>query len=248
MGGLLGRVCYTVHIFQMSSNPLLALQSCSSQVSTLGEREWAFQSWGSWVLTHQLSFSLWAVITGLKRSLLAPSCAWLGEGWCKQNLNVPLTLTSFFSFIYLFPPTLCWNFSARNLDFCRSSLICGWLSMMLLARDFQTFQGLEGPESSKGHCRVHIQDRSLYALTHGGQDSSQVPWRMVLDPISPTKALLSTDGCQIVILGSIRIKDLLFSHFASVTQKPRNIILMEVPPQGNKDVGNTMSTIKTKSC
>lgn len=78
-------------------------------------------------------------------------------------------------------------------------LICGWLFMMLFCRGFQASQGQEGLESSKGHCRVHIQDWGLYAyyLTHRGQDSFQVPWHMVLDPTALTKA-----GCQIVIFGA----------------------------------------------
>ena len=51
----------------------------------------------------------------------------------------------------------------------------------------------------------------------GGRDSSQVPWLMVLDPIAPTKPLLSmdawTDGCQVVIVEErIGVNDFLFDQ------------------------------------
>lgn len=34
------------------------------------------------------------------------------------------------------------------------------------------------------------------------QDSSRVPWYIMLDPTAPSKALLSVDGCQVFAVGS----------------------------------------------
>lgn len=61
----------------------------------------------------------------------------------------------------------------------------------------------------------------------GGQDSSRVPWHIILDATAPTKALLSINGYQIVIVevGAVgtRMRNLLFSHVAEVTQNQREL-------------------------
>ena len=52
----------------------------------------------------------------------------------------------------------------------------------------------------------------------GERDSSWVLWCMVLGPTAPPKALLSVDGCQIVVVdGGDTTRDVLFSHVADVT-------------------------------
>lgn len=54
-----------------------------------------------------------------------------------------------------------------------------------------------------GHCRVYSWDQGLsaYYLSRGWQDSSCIPWPMVLDPTAPSVAPLSMDGCQIFAVG-----------------------------------------------
>lgn len=46
------------------------------------------------------------------------------------------------------------------------------------------------------------------------------------------------------------MRDLLFSHIADVTQKPRSVILMEIPPQRKNEMENKypLPIIKTKHC
>lgn len=57
-----------------------------------------------------------------------------------------------------------------------------------------------------------------------GQDSFQVPWRMVLDPTPPTKACLSVDGCWIVVVEGEYHDGFLFQaccwcHFSLISSK-----------------------------
>ena len=122
--------------------------------------------------------------------------------------------------LHSFTPILCWNFSIGNLDFPKSSLVCGWLFKTVFSRDSQTI-AKRGWSWFIGHCSVCHQDQGLYAYypTHGWA-RHQAFWCMVLYPVAPTNALLFVDGCQIIIVERwIQMRDLLFSHVAEVTLK-----------------------------
>lgn len=134
-----------------------------------------------------------------KKIYLAPKLCHLEMGDAgKAKLFLLPTLMS--KLMY-FAPTLCWNFSAGNLDFCKGSLICGWLSKTVFLGTYRLQprrvragnRPLKGPQPAP---------RSLLPnyLTHSRQSSSLVPWYMMLDPTAPTKALLSMNGYQIVIV------------------------------------------------
>lgn len=68
-------------------------------------------------------------------------------------------------------------------------------------RPFNTLQESYLP-LSQTFCIPNNQDQGLYVcyLMTGGQNSSQIPWTMVPDPITPTKALMSVGGCQVVVI------------------------------------------------
>lgn len=60
-----------------------------------------------------------------------------------------------------------------------------------------------------------------------GQNSFQVPWHMVLDPTASTKALMSVDRCQIVLVeGDIQLSGVLFSHISDIILPQRTYFLM----------------------
>ena len=77
-------------------------------------------------------------------------------------------------------------------------------------RDYlrQYFSGALGPwtrgfrASSQATIRSTAETEVCMLVTRctGGQDSYQVPWHMVLAPTGPTKALLSVDGCGIIVI------------------------------------------------
>ena len=53
-----------------------------------------------------------------------------------------------------FPPTVYWNLSSWNLDFCKSSLICGWLSKMV-------FTGGSRAATERGWSQFMAHSRSI---------------------------------------------------------------------------------------
>lgn len=110
-------------------------------------------------------------------------------------------LSSASKLIFFFTPVMCWNFSARQLDFHKVSFIHGWLPKTVL-------QGLLGC-GWEGLDVVYrpLQD-SLQGPKHlpvawfpGRWYFSQVPWHRVLVLIALTKAILS-DHSQIIIVGA----------------------------------------------
>lgn len=100
-----------------------------------------------------------------------------------------------------FTPVMCWNFSARQLDFHKVSFIHGWLPKTVL-------QGLLGC----GWEGLDVVYRPLQDSLQGPKPLpvawfpgrwyfSQVPWHRVLVLIALTKAILS-DHSQIIIVGA----------------------------------------------
>lgn len=57
-----------------------------------------------------------------------------------------------------------------------------------------------------------------------GQVSFWVLWRIVLNPVAPTKVLLSVDGCQIIVGEGIQ-EGVLFSSVADIT--PRSSLILD---------------------
>jgi len=56
-----------------------------------------------------------------------------------------------------------------------------------------------------------------YYHTHSRWDSSQVPWQLAVDTTAPTKALLSVDGCQIIVVEEgIRAREVLFGCLVNI--------------------------------
>lgn len=87
------------------------------------------------LLTHSLTFPCRRNHVP-RRSLLALTCAALRRddaNKVKLFLLFSLMHPSFF-----FQPVVCWNFSARNLDFYKGSVSCGWLSQTVFPRGSQT--------------------------------------------------------------------------------------------------------------
>lgn len=85
------------------------------------------------------------------------------------------------------------------------------------------FQGLldrgqEGLEPVHGPFKAHSQRTKVsMSITWymGGQDSSWVSWRMVLDPTAPRRTFLLVNRCQIVVGSRGNTKIVLFSHDTS---------------------------------
>lgn len=90
---------------------------------------------------------------------------------------------------------VCWNFSPRNLEFCKGSHVHGWLPKIVFSRSSQTMA------ERMCHCRVHSwdQDLSIYP-THRWVRLLRSR-DMGLDATVPSKALLSMNRCQIFVVG-----------------------------------------------
>lgn len=99
-------------------------------------------------------------ITGLRRCCLFLNYATSGEGWCKPKLFLLPTPIHPKAYIFCYNRVL--EFLLWNLDFHKGSLVCGWLSEIVLSGDSHTMD-----ESSwsqfMGHCKIHSQDQGLYA-------------------------------------------------------------------------------------
>lgn len=93
-----------------------------------------------------------------------------------------------------------WNFSSGNLDFHKGSLICVWLPLSLFSRCSWTAakNGWSHFTATAGFAASSEVTLPITWCT-GGQDSSGVPWCIVLDPTAPT-ALPFLDGCWILLL------------------------------------------------
>lgn len=174
-------------------------------------------SWGSWVLTHMLSFSPMGETTGQVRVLLTLNCASLGGGvtWVKSNCSsyphqCIQTQNSYFF--------LQWHVGSSPLETWTSavSLIHGWLPESMFPWGFQT--GWEGLELvCVSHQCPQLEPRfQLYYLMHGwvrlpdayitwcmgGWDSSCVCWprSVVLDPQLPQSHFYSTNSNEYLLV------------------------------------------------
>lgn len=152
----------------------------------------------------------------------------------------------------IFTPTPYWNFSARNLDFHKDSLICGWLSKTVFLETYRLQprrvrarnRPLQGPQPApKSLCRLP-----------NTQWTKLLPGPLIYD----TRSHSSHKGTFVhewmpnyYCWGGVRgmgtqMRNLLLSHVAEATENPN----VEVPPQGHKEVRNKYSLpkIKTKHC
>lgn len=98
-----------------------------------------------------------------------------------------------------------------NLDFHKRSLVHGWLSKTVFSRASQTLSW-RGWSQSIGHSESTAGTEICVPITQhmGGLLLGFLVY--VLDPIAPTKALLSMDGHQVVlvlgvVVGGDRNKD-----------------------------------------
>ena len=75
----------------------------------------------SYLLLSQPLPMLQACSSHPRRSLLAPSCAACGRVMWIKSQTISLTLSNESKVIIIFVPTVCWNFSTKNLDIHKSS-------------------------------------------------------------------------------------------------------------------------------
>ena len=134
--------------------------------------------------------------------------------------KVPLTLSNASKLIF-FSPLECWHFSSRNLDLCKGFLVCGCLpytqhspSVPLLWSWGAEFSS-QAPAGSSDHTKFCL---PITQCTDG-QHSSWVLWYMVLDPTTPTEALLFIDVCQMlfVLKRGTKRRNILCHHDANIT-------------------------------
>lgn len=93
------------------------------------------------------------------------------------------------------------NFSSQSLDFHKGRLICGRLpesefsrcSWTMANRGWSQFTGPAGSTASTEVCLP-------ITWCTNGTHCSWVPWCMVLNPSTPTEALLFMDGCWIFVV------------------------------------------------
>lgn len=152
-----------------------------TQYSGWGEREMGLfgsflHSWRSWALTHMLALtSPVGEIMGQK----GLSLPWAILPWGRGDVgvkSVSFTLSSASKLIF-FAPTVCWNFSAKNLHFHKGSLICVWLSKTVTSVGSQTVRG------DVARTRVYMP----ITWCRGRQDSSWIDHgEYILDLIFPT--------------------------------------------------------------
>lgn len=139
--------------------------------------------WGSQALTaflfpHERSYHCWVV---------QPCAVLLCESFSYRPNWTKLVF---------FAPMLCWNLLLGSLDFFEFFVIHSYPPRTALSRFVpycsKKFWGsFAGPTACNKVC---------LPLTGcaGGQDSSQVPWQMVLISTTPTTVLLFTDACLII--------------------------------------------------
>lgn len=142
---------------------------------------------------------------------------------------------------FSFPPTLCWNFSAGNMNFHKVSLIVGdW------PRQYFPGDSRLQPRRAGARHRPHPELRSVCLLLNRHK-ARLLPGPLAFGAGSQSSPkgtsvhgwMPNCYGCGGG--GGTKLRDLLFSLIADVTQKPRSVILMEVPPQGNNKVGKWVS-------
>lgn len=111
---------------------------------------------------------------------------------------------------------VCWNFSSRFLDSQQGYLVHEWFPKIVFSRGSRT-TAERGWSQFTGHCRVHSQDRDLFASYRTYRWATFLPGPLaVLDLTTPKRTLLSMDGCQIVVGGRIQTRDALFGHLSDV--------------------------------
>ena len=99
----------------------------------------------------------------------------------------------------VFVPKMYWNFYAGNLDFHIEGM-GDYLRSFSPGALRQQLRGA-GASSLATAGSIAVTEVSVTITPcMGRRDSSQVPWHMVRDPIAPTKAFLSKDGCQIFVV------------------------------------------------
>lgn len=154
--------------------------------------------WGMCELTHILSPSPAEEILvqeDLSWPSDVPSCRSVFIGKVKLFLLLHSTCPN----LYFFAPVVCWNSSPGSLDFHNSSFSHEWLrkamffigSWTMAERDWSQFTGYH---------RVHSWEICTPITEHvSGQDSSWVPWCIMLISTASSKAPVSMGGCQIAV-------------------------------------------------
>lgn len=143
---------------------------------------------------HTLTFP-WERNPKSSMSLYALSCASLEEGWWSK-------VKLFLSPSSIFPNSYFCSSGVLQLFFCKPKLLqgfsfCRWLSKTGFSRLAERYRSWFTTAGAIVRTKVFM---PIIWCT-SGQNSSRIPWYMLLDPIVPTKPLLSVDGCQIIFVG-----------------------------------------------
>ena len=102
-------------------------------------REMGFSScvlhiWGRQTLSHCCPFPLWERLPPLDRS--AQCSVSLGRGLGKFLLLPPLLDQTWVFLVFVFSRMVCYNLSSERLDFCKFSLMPGYLPSLALSSFF----------------------------------------------------------------------------------------------------------------